>query len=66
MNLDFRKLDRRNQVKAINEVIRYGDIDFMAHLVNNDSMDVWGWFPINKSVDGMDYWIDLKEKVNNE
>jgi hypothetical protein len=66
MNLDFRKLDRKNQIKAINEVIRYGDIDFMAHLINNDSMDVYGWFDFSRSKDGIDYWIDLRDQINKE
>lgn len=66
MNLDFRKLDRTNQIKAIEEVLRQDSIDYLAFQINRDSMDVYGWFDFSKSKDGIDYWIDLRDEVNKE
>ena len=66
MNLDFKKLDRTNQIKAINEVLSQDNADYLAHLIQTDKMDVYSWFDFSRSKDGIDYWIDLKDKVNKE
>ena len=66
MNLDFRKLDRRNQIKAIEEVLRQDDVDYLSHLITKDNMDVYGWFDFSRSADGIDYWIDIRDQINEE
>ena len=66
MNLDFRKLDRANQIKAIEEVINQDSTDFLAFLIQDSSMDIYGWFNFSSSKDGEEYWFNVKEKVNKE
>ena len=66
MNLDFRKLDRANQIKAIEEVIEQDSTDFLAFLIQEGSMDIYGWFNFCLSKDGEEYWFNVKEKANEE
>lgn len=66
MNLDFRKLDRTNQIKAINEVFNQDSLDYLAHLITNEQMDVYSWFDFSRSKDGINYWVNLRDEVNKE
>jgi len=65
MNLDFRKLSRAQQVKAINEVLtqpNYGP-EFLAYLIASESYDVYGWFDFATSEGGGGYWVELKYEL---
>lgn len=68
MNLDFRKLDYNDQVKALDNLYRLenGHNSYLAHLLAKEQYDVYTWFALTKSTEGLDYWINLKEKINEE
>jgi hypothetical protein len=66
MDLDFRKLERSEQIKAINDCIEINDVSFLAYLMASDSYDVYGWFSFDKTLEGSDYWIDLANKQRKD
>jgi hypothetical protein len=68
MNLDFRKLSREDQIKALDNLYREenGCNGFLAHLITSEQYDVYSWFSFSSTTEGADYWINLKEKVNEE
>lgn len=67
MNLDFRKLTLTEATQAINNVLTQDkDSSFLAYLLLNQDFDVYGWFDIAKSSEGIAYWVAIKERVNNE
>jgi hypothetical protein len=68
MNLDFRKLSRADQIKALDNLYREenGCNDYLAHLIAQEQYDVYTWFGFSQSNEGTDYWLDLKEKINKE
>jgi hypothetical protein len=62
MNLDFRKLSMSDQHLAMANLIRIenGSPNFLAYLFANESYDVYGWFSFDKTIEGWEYWINLK------
>lgn len=66
MNLDFRKLTSTEAAQAINNTLKQGDAKFLAYLIQQRDFDIWGWFDIAKSSEGIAFWINIKERVNNE
>jgi len=66
MNLDFRKLSQTNKVKAINETIRQNDVDWLSYIITASSFDVYGWFNLEKSVDGSEYWFKIVDEQKND
>ena len=68
MNLDFRKLSREGQIKALDNLYsaENGCSDYLAHLITNGKYDVYGWFSLSQSKEGIEYWIDLANKINKE
>ena len=68
MNLDFRKLEWGDQIKALDNLYRSenGNNSYLAHLITQEQYDVYTWFGFSQSTEGTDYWLDLKEKINEE
>ena len=68
MNLDFRKLSREDQIKALDNLynVENGYNDYLAHLITKEKYDVYSWFSFSRSKEGSDYWIDLANKINKE
>lgn len=66
MNLDFRKLTLTEAAQAINNTLKQDDATFLAYLIQQQDFDVWGWFNIDKSSEGLEYWVAIKERINNE
>lgn len=66
MNLDFRKLTLTEAAQAINNTLKQDDATFLAYLIQRRDFDVWGWFNIDKSSEGLEYWVAIKERVNNK
>ena len=68
MNLDFRKLSREDQIKALDNLYseENGCNDYLAHLITSGKYDVYSWFRFSKAKEGGDYWIDLANKINKE
>ena len=68
MNLDFRKLGYSDQKKALDNLYRVenGDSDYLVYLLTNEKYDVYSWFSFSRSIEGDDYWFNLKEKVNEK
>ena len=68
MNLDFRKLSMSDQRKAINNLMKIeGDSpNYITHLFANSQYDVYSWFRFQDTVEGVDYWINLKEKEDEK
>jgi hypothetical protein len=68
MNLDFRKLKREDQVKALDNLYRVenGCNDYLAHLITKEKYDVYSWFSFSRSKEGFEYWINLANKINEE
>lgn len=64
MNLDFRKLGYNDQVKALNNLYRieHGSNGYLAYLIANGKYDVYSWFSFSSTIEGADYWINLKTK----
>ena len=64
MNLDFRKLGYNDQVKALDNLYRVenGSNYYLAYLITNEKYDVYSWFGFGRSIEGADYWINLKTK----
>lgn len=62
MNLDFRKLSMSDQHLAMANLIRIenGSPNFLAYLFANREYDVYGWFSFDKTIEGSEYWINLK------
>jgi hypothetical protein len=63
MNLDFRKLEHGDQIKAVENVIKLDSIEYLAFLISKGKYDVYSWFSFSRSIEGDDYWFNLKEKV---
>ena len=66
MNLDFRKLSRTDQIKAINNVIERDSVSWLAFLIKDQCYEVFSWFPLDNTNEGAEYWINLKNKINEE
>jgi hypothetical protein len=66
MNLDFRKLSRADQIKAINNVIERDSVSWLAFLIKDQCYEVFSWFPLNNTNEGEDYWINLKKEQKND
>ena len=63
--LDFKKLSRTNQEKAINNVLQQSDAKFLAFLIEEDDMNLLAWFSWDDSNEGIDYWINLTDYANS-
>lgn len=68
MNLDFRKLGFNDQIRALNNLYRieHKSNGYLAYLIANEKYDVYSWFSFSSTTEGSDYWLNLKEKVNEE
>ena len=69
MNLDFKKLSLTDQVKAINNVIKEDpSLTYLAYLIGNGeaSHDIYGWFTLDGSIEGSEYWHTIKDEVNEK
>ena len=68
MNLDFRKLSREDQIKALDNLynVENGCNDYLAHLITSEQYDVYSWFSFSRSKEGGDYWVELSNKINKE
>lgn len=69
MNLDFKELSLTDQVKAIENVINEnGGLTYLAYLISNGekSHDIYGWFQLNKSIEGDAYWYDVKKEIDEK
>ena len=68
MNLDFRKLSMSDQCKAVSNLIRIesDSPSYIAHLFNSGQYDVYSWFRFRDTVEGVDYWLNLKEKEDEK
>ena len=68
MDLDFRKLSIEDRCKALLNVLnndisdKKGNLTFLAHLLGDEYFDIWGWFDIARSNEGIEYWIKLKDE----
>jgi len=62
MNIDFRKLSRIDQVKAIINTLEVYDVDFLAYLISNERFDIYSWCPLDETNEGFDYWYNVKNK----
>jgi hypothetical protein len=65
MNLDFKKLSVSDQVKAVENVIRLDSINYLCYLIGNGekSHDVYGWFVLGDSLEGDQYWYDVRNEI---
>lgn len=68
MKLDFRKLSRMDQIKAIQNIIDTDSeaIPYLAFIISNSQFNVGGWFDFSQSNEGYDYWGDLNAKQRKE
>ena len=68
MNLDFKKLGLEDRRKALLNLLsenngNYDDnITFLAYLLGKSDFDVYGWFNVAKSNEGIEYWVNLKNE----
>lgn len=60
MNVDFKKLNLDDRAKAIKNVLKLNGSIYLGHLIANDMMDVYGWFQIDQSNEGSEYWVNIK------
>ena len=67
MNLDFRKLSREDQIKALDNLYRIenGDSDYLVYLLTNEKYDVYSWFSFSKAKEGLLLYF-LSNKINKE
>lgn len=66
INFDFRDLSRSDQVKAIQNVIDKEGVGFLAFLIAVGEYDIYGWFNLDKSNEGVKYWGNLKKEIYKE
>lgn len=68
MNLDFRKLEQGDKAKAIQNIIDNDPdaINYLAYIISSSKFDVFSWFVLSGSNEGVDYWYDLQEKQAKE
>ena len=68
MSLDFRKLKRKDQVKALDNLYRIEGKcnDYLARLITKERYNVYDWFSFSLSKEGAEYWINLSNKINKE
>lgn len=66
INFDFRSLSRADQAKAIQNTIDRHGVEYLAYLIDTGDYDIYGWFNLENSNEGVDYWFNLREKVYNE
>lgn len=64
MNVDFKKLNFDDRVKAIKNLLKFtnNDLNFLSYVIANgaESHDVYGWFQIDQSNEGSEYWYNIK------
>lgn len=63
--LDFKKISRENQEKAINNTLQQSGAKFLAFLIEEDDMNLFGWFNWDTSNEGHDYWTNLIDYTNS-
>ncbi len=68
MNLDFRKLSVSDQVKALDNLYRLenGHNSYLAYLLANEQYDVYTWFGLSQSIEGSEYWFNLKNEMDEK
>lgn len=68
MILDFRKLGHFDQQKAVANLIRLesDSPNYIAFLLANENYDLYGWFDLNKTTEGWEYWYNLKLSINEK
>jgi hypothetical protein len=68
MNLDFRKLGYNDQVKALDNLYRLenGHNGYFAHLLAKEQYDVYAWFALSQSIEGSEYWFNLKDEMDEK
>ena len=68
MKLDFRKLSRMDQIKAVQNIIDTDSeaIPYLAFIISNSHFNVGGWFDFSQSNEGFGYWSDLNDKQREE
>lgn len=67
--IPYRKLNRENQMKAIQNVLdQNSDLRYLAFLIDESNFDenVEGWFDFNASNEGMAYWYALEKELNEQ
>lgn len=62
MNIDFKKLDFIDRAKAIENVLKLDGLMYLGYLIANDKIDVYGWFKIDQSNEGSEYWVNIRNK----
>jgi hypothetical protein len=62
MNIDFRKLSRIDQVKAINNTLKVYDVEYLAYLISSEKFDIYSWCPLDETNEGFEYWYNIKKE----
>ena len=66
ISFDFRDLSRGDQVRAIENTIKRHDMEYLAYLIANGEYDIYGWFNMDKSNEGVKYWFNLRKEIYKE
>lgn len=66
ISFDFRDLSRDDQAKVIQNTIDRHGMEYLAYLIVAGDYDIFGWFNLDKSNEGADYWFNLKKEIYNE
>lgn len=66
ISFDFRDLSRSDQAKAIQNTINRHDMEYLAYLIAEGEYDIYGWFNLEKSNEGADYWFNLRKEIYKE
>jgi hypothetical protein len=62
INIDFRKLSRIDQVKALDNVLKVHNVDYLAYLISNEKFDIYSWCPLDETNEGFEYWYNIKKE----
>ena len=65
-NFDFRTLSRVDQGRAIQNTIDRHGVEYLAYLIDAGEYDIYGWFWLDKSNEGEDYWFNLRKEIYKE
>ena len=69
MNLDFKELSYDAKIKAIQNVISDDPtLNYLTYIISNGEKchDVFGWFSLKLSIEGSEYWMNIKNEINKK
>ena len=68
MILNFKDLTKSEQNEAIENLITMNNSSFIAYLLREGKFksDLYGWFNLENTTEGWEYWYEIQKRIYNE